>query len=96
MFYFPTFRHRVELLVSDKMDDAVFVAFHMQMAKLTNIQVAEAAQILGEVSCTCGQRTPQFIAGVVRQTSTFQLKLTYFNFTPKHQTFTISRIITEL
>lgn len=46
MFYFPTFRHRVELLVSDKMDDAVFVAFHMQMAKLTNIQVAEAAQIL--------------------------------------------------
>ncbi|CAN6877011.1 unnamed protein product [Brassica oleracea var. botrytis] len=33
--------------VSDELDEAVFVAFDMEMEKLANIQAAEAAQILG-------------------------------------------------
>ncbi|KAL0684854.1 hypothetical protein Bca4012_051702 [Brassica carinata] len=35
------------LFVSDQTNDAVFVAFGMEMVKLTNIQAAEAAHILG-------------------------------------------------
>ncbi|CAH8372565.1 unnamed protein product [Eruca vesicaria subsp. sativa] len=35
---------------------------------------------------------PRSLAAVVDNTYTFQLKLTDFNFTPNHQTFTISRI----
>ncbi|KAG2308920.1 hypothetical protein Bca52824_028668 [Brassica carinata] len=39
---------RVELYVSDLTDDAVFVAFDMEIVKLTSIQASEAAQILGD------------------------------------------------
>ncbi|CAN6931175.1 unnamed protein product [Brassica oleracea] len=39
-------RHRVELSVSDLKDDAVFVAFDMEIVNLTSIQAFEAAQIL--------------------------------------------------
>ncbi|KAG2255452.1 hypothetical protein Bca4012_092337 [Brassica carinata] len=38
--------YHVELCVSDELDEAVFVAFDMEMEKLANIQAAEAAQIL--------------------------------------------------
>ncbi|CAN6884201.1 unnamed protein product [Brassica oleracea] len=61
--------YRVELSVSDLKDDAVFVAFDMEIVTFTSIRASEAAQIL--------------------------LKLGKFNFTSKHQTFTIPRIITE-
>ena len=38
---------------------------------------------------------PQALAELVGKTYTFQLKLNDFNFTSKHQTFTISRIFPE-
>ncbi|KAF2593342.1 hypothetical protein F2Q70_00043727 [Brassica cretica] len=37
---------------------------------------------------------PPIITELVGCTSTFQFKLSTFNFTPKHQSFTISRIFT--
>ncbi|KAH0886028.1 hypothetical protein HID58_062124 [Brassica napus] len=40
------YRYRVELSVSDLKDDAVFVAFDMEIVTLTSIQASEAAQIL--------------------------------------------------
>ncbi|CAN6882598.1 unnamed protein product, partial [Brassica oleracea] len=88
--------YRVELSVADQTDDAVFVAFDMEMVKLTNIQASEAVQILGVgVDAHVEDELPQFVADIVGKTFTFQLKLGEFNFTSKHQTFTISRIFTE-
>ncbi|KAG2298749.1 hypothetical protein Bca4012_010244 [Brassica carinata] len=89
-------RYRVELSVADQTDNAVFVAFDLEMAKLTNIQASESAQILGVgVDARVEDDLPQPVADIVGKTFTFQLKLGDFNFTSKHQTFTISRIITE-
>ncbi|KAL0774326.1 hypothetical protein Bca101_039477 [Brassica carinata] len=73
-------RYQVELSVSDQTDETFFVAFDVEMTKLTNIQAAEADHIL-------------FIADIVGKTFIFQLKLVEFNFTHKHQTFTISPLL---
>ncbi|CAN7135530.1 unnamed protein product [Brassica rapa subsp. narinosa] len=82
---------------ADQTDDALFVAFDMEMVKLINIQTAEAAQITGVgVNARVDAEMTQFVAGIVGKIFTFQLKLGEFNFTSKHQTFTISRIITKL
>lgn len=39
-------RYRLILTVSDNTDTAAFLAFDMEMVKLTNIQPSEAAQIV--------------------------------------------------
>lgn len=39
-----------------------------------------------------GNNIPQFLKDLVGKTYTFQLKLSTYNFTSKHQSFTISRI----
>uniref|UniRef100_M4F2U6 Uncharacterized protein n=1 Tax=Brassica campestris TaxID=3711 RepID=M4F2U6_BRACM len=90
-------RYHVELSLADQTDDALFVAFDMEMVKLINIQTAEAAQITGVgANARVDAEMTQFVAGIVGKIFTFQLKLGEFNFTSKHQTFTISRIITKL
>lgn len=38
---------------------------------------------------------PRCLADIVGKTFTFQLRLNDFNFSPKHQTFTISRIFPQ-
>ncbi|CAF2270706.1 unnamed protein product [Brassica rapa] len=89
--------YHVELSLADQTDDALFVAFDMEMVKLINIQTAEAAQITGVgANARVDAEMTQFVAGIVGKIFTFQLKLGEFNFTSKHQTFTISRIITKL
>ncbi|CAN6874466.1 unnamed protein product [Brassica oleracea] len=60
------------LFVSDQTNDAVFVAFGMEIVKLTNIQAAEAAHILVSM---LDNELPQFIADIVGRTFIFQLKL---------------------
>ncbi|CAF2075329.1 unnamed protein product [Brassica napus] len=66
------------------------------MAKLTNIQASEAAQIVGiGVDAQVDTELPQSLADIVGKTYTFQLKLNDFNFSSKHQTFTISRIFPQ-
>ncbi|WZZ58096.1 probable replication factor A 73 kDa subunit [Brassica napus] len=89
-------RYRVTLSVSDNTDTASFLAFDMEMAKLTNIQASEAAQIVGiGVDAQVDTELPRSLADIVGKTYTFQLKLNDFNFSSKHQTFTISRIFPE-
>ncbi|KAL0787305.1 hypothetical protein Bca101_003551 [Brassica carinata] len=67
---------RVILSVSDNTGTAAFLAFDMEVAKLTYVLASEAAQIVG--------------IGVNAQVDTFQLKLN--EVTSNHQNFTISRI----
>ncbi|CAF1904329.1 unnamed protein product [Brassica napus] len=69
----------------------------MEMAKLTNIQASETAQIVGiGVDAQVDTELPRSLAEIVGKTYTFQLKLNDFNFTSKHQTFTISRIFPRI
>ncbi|WZZ27763.1 hypothetical protein YC2023_011164 [Brassica napus] len=71
-------------------------ALRYRMAKLTNIQASEAAQIVGiEVDAQVDTELPQSLADIVGKTYTFQLKWNDFNFSSKHQTFTISRIFPQ-
>ncbi|CAN7129872.1 unnamed protein product [Brassica rapa subsp. narinosa] len=86
-------RYRVELSVSNVTDDAVFVAFDIGMAKLTNIQ---AAEILVEgVYAKVDAELLRFVAEIFGKTYTFQLKIGEFNFPSKPQTFTIFCIFAE-
>ncbi|WZZ74669.1 hypothetical protein YC2023_086039 [Brassica napus] len=49
--------------VSDELDEAVFVAFDMEMEKLANIQAAEAAQILAvHAGSHVDNELPHFVA----------------------------------
>lgn len=89
-------RYRVEFSVADHTDETVFVAFDTEMAKLTNVQASEAAHILGAgVDARVDNDFPPFLNEMVGKTFTFQLRLGAFNFTSKHQGFTVSRIIAE-
>ncbi|CAH8320550.1 unnamed protein product [Eruca vesicaria subsp. sativa] len=89
-------RYRVTLTVSDESDTASFLGFDMEIAKLTCLQASEAAQIVGVGhDAQVDTDIPLSLAGVVGKTYTFQLKLNDFNFSSKHQTFTISRIFPE-
>ncbi|CAN7026142.1 unnamed protein product [Brassica rapa subsp. trilocularis] len=86
-------RYRVVLSVSDNTCSAAFVGFDTEVAKLTNVLASEAAQIVGiGINAQVDTDLPQALAGIVGNTYTFQLRLTDFNFTANHQTFTISRI----
>ncbi|KAL0713494.1 hypothetical protein Bca4012_020472 [Brassica carinata] len=80
-------------LNSDVTGTAAFVGFDKEVTKLTHVLASEAAHIVGVgVNAQVDSALPRSLAGIVGNTYTFQLKLTDFNFTPNHQTFTISRI----
>ncbi|KAG2331912.1 hypothetical protein Bca52824_003092 [Brassica carinata] len=68
--------HAMKVMNSDNTGTAAFLAFDMEVAKLTYVLASEAAQIVG--------------IGVNAQVDTFQLKLN--EVTSNHQNFTISRI----
>ncbi|WZY85404.1 hypothetical protein YC2023_031788 [Brassica napus] len=86
-------RYRVVFSVSDPTGTSSFLRFDKEVAKLTNVLASEAAQIMGiGISAHVDTELPRTLAGIVGNTYTFQLKLTDFNFTANHQTFTISRM----
>ncbi|CAN7048290.1 unnamed protein product [Brassica rapa subsp. trilocularis] len=67
--------YRVALSVSDHTDSAAFLAFDMEVDKLTNIQASEAVQIVGSgVDAKVDTDLPQSLADIVGNTYTFQLK----------------------
>ncbi|XP_013732064.2 replication protein A 70 kDa DNA-binding subunit B-like isoform X2 [Brassica napus] len=86
-------KNRVVFSVSDPTGTSSFLGFDKEVAKLTNVLASEAAQIVGiGISAHVDTELPRTLAGIVGNTYTFQLKLTDFNFTANHQTFTISRM----
>ncbi|KAL0730706.1 hypothetical protein Bca4012_026800 [Brassica carinata] len=88
-------KYRVVLSVSDPTGTASFVGFDKEVAKLTQVLASEAAQIVGiGVDARVDTCLPRALADIVGNSYIFQLKLTDFNFTANHQTFTISRIFT--
>ncbi|KAJ4902998.1 OB-fold-like protein [Raphanus sativus] len=62
-------RYRLILTVSDNTDTAAFLAFDMEMVKLTNIQPSEAAQIVGiGADAQVDTELPQSLAEIVGKT----------------------------
>ncbi|KAH0891212.1 hypothetical protein HID58_053641, partial [Brassica napus] len=85
--------YRVVFSVSDPTGTSSFLGFDKEVAKLTNVLASEAAQIVGiGISAHVDTELPRTLTVIVGNTYTFQLKLTDFNFTANHQTFTISRM----
>ncbi|CAF1926906.1 hypothetical protein YC2023_058202 [Brassica napus] len=85
--------YRVEMAISDDTAEGTFVWFDGVLTKLHSIQASEAAQMLAEDGVNPEDtRLPPFIADMEGKTYTFQVRVTAFNFTEHHKTFTITRI----
>ncbi|CAN6817792.1 unnamed protein product [Brassica oleracea] len=90
-------RYRVEMVVTDDTAEGTFVCFDGVMTKLHNLRASEAVQLLGEEGVNPEDSVmPPFVAGMEGKTYTFQVRVTPYNFTVNHQTFTVSRIINEV
>ncbi|KAF3540726.1 hypothetical protein F2Q69_00021338 [Brassica cretica] len=85
--------YRVEMAISDDTAEGTFVWFDGVLTKLHSIRASEAAQMLAEDGVNPeNTRLPPFIADMEGKTYTFQVRVTAFNFTEHHKTFTITRI----
>ncbi|KAG5390301.1 hypothetical protein IGI04_031842 [Brassica rapa subsp. trilocularis] len=87
----PTMSEVVDMLMNNLWRKWVILknlvlVLDMEVAKLTNIQAFEAAQIVGiSVDAHIETELPRSLAEIVWYIYTFQLKLKNFNFTSKHQ-----------
>ncbi|WZY85328.1 hypothetical protein YC2023_031712 [Brassica napus] len=84
------------MVITDDTAEGTFVCFHGMMAKLHNLRASEAVQILAEEGVNPESVVPPFVAEMEGKTYTFQVRITSYNFTVNHQTFTVSRIINEV
>ncbi|CAF2044131.1 unnamed protein product [Brassica rapa] len=87
----PTMSEVVDMLMNNLWRKWVILknlvlVLDMEVAKLTNIQASEAAQIVGIcVDAHIETELPWSLADIVWYIYTFQLKLKNFNFTSKNQ-----------
>ncbi|KAF2604444.1 hypothetical protein F2Q70_00027844 [Brassica cretica] len=90
-------RYRVQMVVTDDTAKGTFVCFDGIMTKLHNLRASEAGQMLAEEGVNPeDSNLPPFIADMEGKTYTFQIRVTSYNFTVNHQSFTVSRIINEI
>ncbi|XP_033135118.1 uncharacterized protein LOC117127995 isoform X1 [Brassica rapa] len=83
-------RFRVELAVDDGKDSTTFVVFDKEMNKLTKQEAAVLA--LDEVSNGGEEYLPSCLEELAGKEFVFQIRVTPFNFTPNHRTFTVATI----
>ncbi|CAH8311695.1 unnamed protein product [Eruca vesicaria subsp. sativa] len=89
-------RYRVEMSISDANGENVFVCFDGVMTKLHNLKASDAAEMLAADGVNPEEtQLPPFIGDMEGKTYTFQGRVSAYNFTPNHKTFTITRIIDE-
>ncbi|CAN6826258.1 unnamed protein product [Brassica oleracea] len=82
--------------IADDTDEGLFVGFDGEMTKLHNMRAYEAVHLTaGEGVNSEETQPPPFIADMVGKTYNFQVRVSRYNFTANHQTFTISRIMNE-
>ncbi|CAN6925573.1 unnamed protein product [Brassica oleracea] len=85
--------YRVEMAISDDTAEGTFVWFDGVLTKLHSIRASEASQMLAEDGVNPEDTgLPPFIADMEGKTYTFQVRVTAFNFTEHHKTFTITCI----
>ncbi|WZZ55298.1 hypothetical protein YC2023_055405 [Brassica napus] len=86
----------VNMAIADDTAEGTFVWFDGVMTKLHNLRASEAVQML--VKYTSAEdgvnpedsRIPPFIADMEGKSYTFQVRVTAYNFTSNHKTFTIT------
>ncbi|KAL0740843.1 hypothetical protein Bca4012_082356 [Brassica carinata] len=83
-------RFRVELTVDDGKDSATFVVFDKEMSRLTKQEAAALA--LDVVHDGGEEQLPACLEELEGKEFVFQIRVTPFNFTPNHRTFTVSTI----
>ncbi|KAF3528621.1 hypothetical protein DY000_02038504 [Brassica cretica] len=89
-------RYRVEMFIADSTGEALFVAFDGVMAKLHNMRANEAVNLLAGDGVNPEEAdAPPFVRDMEGRSFTFQVKVGPYNFTANHQSFTISRILSE-
>ncbi|CAN8289006.1 unnamed protein product [Cochlearia groenlandica] len=83
-------KYRVELSVCDGFDNATFVVFDREKVKLTKQGAAKLS--LGQVNIGEDEELPHCVKILAGQEFVYQIRVTPFNFTPNHRTFTVSAI----
>ncbi|KAJ4906942.1 Uncharacterized protein Rs2_10600 [Raphanus sativus] len=87
-------RFRVELAVDDGKDSVTFVVLDKEMSKLTKQDAAVLA--LDMVHEGGEERLPGCLEELEGKEFVFQIRVTPFNFTPNHRTFTVSTITEDV
>ncbi|KAG2255536.1 hypothetical protein Bca52824_074830 [Brassica carinata] len=90
-------RYRVEMSIADETGEGLFVGFDGVMAKLHNMRAYEAVHLVGGDGVNPEETdAPPFVKDIARgKTYRFQVRVGSYNFTANHQTFIISRILSE-
>nr|VDD24960.1 unnamed protein product [Brassica oleracea] len=83
-------KYRVELSVDDGNDNATFVVFDIDMLNL--IKKDAATLTVEEMNGGGGEQLPQCLEELGGKEFVFQIRVTPFNFTPNHHTFTVCGI----
>uniref|UniRef100_A0A0D3A6Y7 Replication factor A C-terminal domain-containing protein n=1 Tax=Brassica oleracea var. oleracea TaxID=109376 RepID=A0A0D3A6Y7_BRAOL len=87
-------KYRVELVVDDGADNATFVVFDKEMVKLTKQDAAGLT--LDEMNGGESEELPQCVRDLAGKEIVFHIRVTPFNFTPSHRTFTVSSILDSI
>ncbi|CAH8320469.1 unnamed protein product [Eruca vesicaria subsp. sativa] len=84
------------MVIADDTAEGVFVCFDGVMTKLHNLKASEAVQLLaGDGVNPEDAKIPPFIADMEGKDYTFQVRVSEYNFSVNHQTFTITSILKD-